>query len=312
MKRKKILVTGASGLLGRPVMSALKSESLWEVTGTAHNRVADGLERVDLTDLEALSAFLAALRPDIIIHSAAERRPDVSARDPQGTRRLNVDATAAIAAWAAANSAFLLYISTDYVFDGAHPPYREHDATNPLNDYGRSKLDGEKAVIAGCPEHAVLRVPILYGDVESLEESAVTALAAELLRAQPEQALAFENWAVRHPTLTDDVAGVLRQMLLRSESAPALRGIFHWSADEAMTKYGMACVMADCLGFDRGRIVPDSRPPQGAPRPQNSRLDTSLLRSLGIGRQTPFQEAIPGILRSVLGSQFSLNSGKLQ
>ncbi len=300
MKRRHILVTGASGLLGRPVISALKAANAWSVTGTARSRVSGDLKQVDLTDLKALPAFLDATKPDIIIHSAAERRPDVSARDPQATRLLNVEATAAIAGWAAANGACLIYISTDYVFDGRHPPYREEAATNPLNDYGRSKLAGEAAVSALCPDYAVLRVPILYGAVESLEESAVTALAAELISARAERPLAFDNWAVRHPTLTDDVADVLRQMVRYAESHAPLRGVFHWSADEAMTKYAMACVMADCLGCDRARLVADNNPPQGTPRPQNSRLDTALLRSLGIGRQTAFRDAIPGILRRAI------------
>ena len=309
MKARRILITGASGLLGRPVMKVLKSEKAWKVTGTAFSRADENLKRVDLADLEKLPAFLEALKPEIIIHSAAERRPDISMKDPEGTQRLNVDATAVIAEWAATHNAYLIYISTDYVFDGTRPPYNEDSLPNPLNDYGKSKRAGEVAVLSTCSSIAVLRVPILYGDVESLEESAVTGLAVRLLDADPDECVTFENWAVRHPTLTDDVAEVIRQMLVYADEQSTLKGIFHWSADEPMTKYEMACVMADFLDFDRDRLIPDGNPPSGAPRPRNSKLDTSLLRSKGIGKVTLFKEAIPRILYNTLKNKSKAAKG---
>jgi len=281
-------------------MQALKSVAHWQVTGAAHSRVAADLIKIDLTDLTSLPPLLDSITPDIIIHSAAERRPDVTQKNPQSTRILNVESTAAIARWAAANQARLLYISTDYVFDGTNPPYREDAPVNPLNDYGRSKLDGERAVAELCPDYTILRVPILYGSVESLEESAVTTLTLKMLDAKPDEKLIFEDWATRYPTLTDDIADVLRQMLLYCENKAPLNGIYHWSADEAMTKYEMARVMAQCVGLRDEQIIPDKNPPSGAPRPHNSQLDTTRLRALGISKLTPFKEAIHMIMRKKL------------
>lgn len=296
MKNKKILITGASGLLGRSIYTALKTEKIWKVVGTAFSRDSDDLIKVDLSDIDNLDAFLNSIKPDIIIHSAAERRPDVSMQDPEGARHLNVDVTAAIANWAAANEVYLIYISTDYVFDGTEPPYQVDSLPNPLNDYGLSKRAGEKAVLSTCSNSAILRIPILYGDVEYLEESAVIILTCDLLNAAEGESVKMENWATRHPTLTDDVADVIRQMLVYAEDHPTLKGIFHWSSDEAMTKYEMACIMADVIGFSRERIIADNNPPGGAPRPKDCTLDTSLLRNKGIEKQTPFRKAIPLIL----------------
>ncbi len=296
MKNKKVLITGASGLLGRSIYAALKAEKAWKVMGTALSRDSGDLTKVDLSDIDNITSFLDSMKPDIIIHSAAERRPDVSMRDPESARRLNVDATAAIAEWATTNEAYLLYISTDYVFDGTQPPYKEDSLPNPLNDYGISKRAGEVAVLSTCSNSAILRIPILYGDVEYLEESAVIILTRELLDAADEESVKMENWATRHPTLTDDVADVIRQMLVYAGDNPVLKGIFHWSADEAMTKYDMACVIADVIDFSRERIIPDNNPPSGAPRPKDCTLDTSLLRGKGIEKQTPFRNAIPLIL----------------
>lgn len=303
MKAKRILITGASGLLGRPIMKALKTEKNWKVTGTAFSRDSGDLKRVDLSDIDNIGPFLDNLKPEIIIHSAAERRPDVSMKDPEGTRRLNVDATAAIAEWATTNSAYLIYISTDYVFDGTNPPYKVDSLPNPLNDYGRSKRAGELAVLSTCSDSAILRIPILYGDVEHLEESAVISLTRKLLDAESVEKITVENWAIRHPTLTDDVADVICQMLAYADDHATLKGIFHWSSNEAMTKYDMACIIADFIDFSRDRLLPDSNPPAGALRPQNSTLDTTELRIKGIGKQTPFKDAIPVILQRALSSE---------
>ena len=300
MKNRKILVTGASGLLGRPIYTTLKTERTWKVTGTAFSRESDDLKKVNLSDIDKISSFLDSLKPDIIIHSAAERRPDISMKDPEGTQRLNVDATAAIAEWATTNKAYLIYISTDYVFDGTRPPYKEDSLPNPINDYGRSKRAGELAVLSTCSNSAILRIPILYGDVEYLEESAVISLTQKLIDAKDDEKVIIDNWATRHPTLTDDVADVIRQMLVYADEHTTLKGIFHWSSDEAMTKYDMACIIADFIDFSRDRIVPDNKPPAGAARPQNSTLDTTQLRIKDIGKQTLFRNAIPLILQKAL------------
>lgn len=299
----RILITGASGLLGRPVLSACAARSGWHVTGTSFRRSGPGLERIDLSQTAQLPAFLNAAAPDVIIHAAAERRPDVSEKDPQGTQRLNVGATATLAQWAAARQAFLIYISTDYVFDGTRPPYRPGDATHPLNAYGQSKLDGEQAVQAAGGDYAILRVPILYGEVETLDESPVTVLAKNMLGAKPGERLAMEDWATRYPTHTADVAAVLVQMVAHKLAHSELRGLFHWSGSEPMTKYGMAQAFAPLLGFDPSRLASDAAPPAGAPRPKNAHLDTSDLERLGIGQRTPFASALPAILAPHLPSR---------
>ena len=291
-----ILITGATGLLGRPVLRACAAVSAWRVTGTSFRRTGPGLERVDLSQTEQIPAFLDRLAPTVIIHSAAERRPDVSEKDPAGTQRLNVGATAALAQWAAAHRAFLIYISSDYVFDGTAAPYTPTSKTHPINGYGKSKLDGEHAVqAAGCCA-AILRVPILYGEVETLDESPVTVLAKNMLNARSGERLAMEHWATRYPTHTGDVAAVLRQMVAHRLTHPDFSGIFHWSGNEPMTKYDMACAFAPLLSFDASRLVADPHPPAGAPRPKDCHLDSSALETLGIGQRTPFASAISAIL----------------
>ena len=139
-------------------------------------------------------------------------------------------------------------------------------------------------------------MPILYGEVESLDESPVTVLAKNMLKARPGEGLAMENWATRYPTHTGDVAAVLRQMVAHKLTHHDFSGTFHWSGDEPMTKYAMALAIAQIIGFAPDRLAPDATPPTGAPRPKDAHLDTADLERLGIGRRTPFASALPAIL----------------
>ena len=294
-----ILITGASGLLGRAVRSLCMQVPEWQVSGIAFSRVRNGLDRLDLCDAKGVKEYLDVLQPRIILHCAAERRPDHSEGAPEATMRLNVEATARLAKWAAANGAWMVFLSTDYVFDGVTPPYPPNAPTNPLNLYGRSKRDGELAVWAETSDACVLRVPILYGDVEDIDESVVTGLARQILEAKG-LPITLDDWATRYPTCTDDLALLLRQMVEHRLAHPDLRGTFHWSGAEPFTKFGMGRIIARIVGVNPEALVPDPRPPSGAPRPKNCHLDCSDLERIGIGQRSPFVPAITRILQKFL------------
>ena len=174
---KRVLITGASGLLGRAILREFTQCSVgWEVLGLAYSRARENLRKVDLKNKDEVKTVMDEFKPSLVIHSAAERRPDVVENGEEETKKLNVIATRTIADAAAKANAFLLYISTDYVFDGTSPPYKPTDKPNPLNKYGQSKLDGENVTLEFLPRSGVLRVPVLYGPVEHLHESAVTGI----------------------------------------------------------------------------------------------------------------------------------------
>jgi S-adenosylmethionine synthetase len=286
----KAVVTGASGLLGRALMRELSAAEGFETTGLSFSRAGNGLVQLDLCDDVAVSALLRELRPAYIVHSAAIRQPDICDHQPERTHQLNVAASARLAQLAAEIGAWLIYISTDYVFDGTAPPYNVDSVPNPINTYGHSKVGGEEAVSNGNTDAAVLRVPILYGQIESLEESAVTIVAQAWKSNKP---LGMDHWATRYPTYVNDVAVVCRQLLERKGEDPNLRGIFHWSGDEAMTKYEISRVIADILGKPQSQLEQRLQPPDNeALRPRDCHLDCSRLEALGIGQRTPFREAL--------------------
>ncbi len=278
----KILVTGATGMLGRAVMGRFAAEQDFELLGLCHSRTGAGLMRVDLADAAALAAVLDDYKPDVVVHTAAIRKPDEFAADVSGARRLNVDATDALARWAgAAPERFLVYISSDYVFDGTTPPYTPESPTHAINAYGVSKLDGEIVVRAAAEKQsAILRVPILYGDVENLQESSVTTVIEQILklsRSEPAP-LILDDWATRYPTHVADVADILAQIVLKR-----LAGTFHWSGSEPMTKLDMGRVTAELLGVDTTLLKGSGAPANGSePRPKDCHLDRSALEKLGI------------------------------
>ncbi|XP_037782734.1 methionine adenosyltransferase 2 subunit beta-like [Penaeus monodon] len=284
----RVLVTGGSGLLGRAVMKVFKEKN-WNVLGTAFSRVGQGLVKCDLTDSSSVKALIDKEKPDFIIHAAAERAPDAVENRYEETRKLNVAASGHLAAVAKRCGSKLIYISTDYVFDGTSPPYRETDTCNPLNKYGQTKLDGEKAILKEDPSACILRVPILYGPVEKVDESAVTCLLPLL---QSKVSKKVSHYEKRYPVHVRDVALILRDLVSAISKDKEISGIFQWSGKEQLTKYDMIVAMSRVLSLCHDHITPDPNPAPGAPRPYDAHMDSSRLESLGISHHTAFDVGI--------------------
>lgn len=264
-------------MLGRALMARLAKERNIEAIGLCHSRTGTGLVPCDLADIATIQPLLDKFQPDAIIHTAAIRDPDEFASDVSLARRLNVESTATIAQWIAAHpGTFMAYISSDYVFNGTKAPYAVTDPVVPANSYGQSKADGEVVVRDACaPSAVILRVPILWGDVESLAESSVTKVLATVLKRAP---AVVDDWAIRYPTHVADVADILTQLVLRH-----IAGTFHWSSLEPLTKYDMALIDADLAGIDPTLFSRSGAPANGSePRPKDCHLDRSALEALGV------------------------------
>ncbi|XP_064637262.1 methionine adenosyltransferase 2 subunit beta-like isoform X2 [Lineus longissimus] len=290
MAKSKVMITGASGLFGRAISREFSGHSNWDVLGLAFSRARDGMKKVDLTKPEEVQEVMQSYKPNVVVHAAAERRPDAVEKQEEAVKRLNVDATTTLCEEASKVGAWVLYISTDYVFDGESPPYQVDAETNPINKYGISKRNGEIAALDVSKENCVLRVPILYGQVETLNESAVTCLFPPVMdTSKPCKMNDFEK---RYPASVDDLAVVIRQFAEQKMKVSSLNGIFHYSGTEQKTKYEMALAMAEIFNITTEHIIADKESVSGAKRPYDTRLDSSRLELLGIGQRTPFKEAI--------------------
>ena len=195
----------------------------------------------------------------------------------------------------------MIYISSDYVFPGrkGEAPYAEDAAPEPPNLYGQTKLAGERAVLEVLGEKRLgvsLRIPVLYGEGE-VKESSINVLQEVVLGAVSArengsmEQKAVDDWSVRYPTNTEDVARVLKDMaeMYTSKSEEQRRdlpSVLHFSGQERFTKFGICEVFAEILGVGAEGLRADSAEPKvgpgQAPRPYDCHLGTERLRELGI------------------------------
>ena len=290
---KRVLITGASGMLGRAVLSEFTKNG-WDCLGLAFSRTRGDLVKVDLCNADEVTRIVNTFKPSVLVHAAAERRPDAVEKQPEATRSLNVTASKHLADLCSELKCFLIYISTDYVFDGSSPPYKPSDTPNPINAYGQSKLDGERAVTT-CQHSAILRVPILYGEVENLDESAVTVLFKPLKSGTVTN---VSNGQRRYPTHTKNVASVCCKISEKALCEPDVcKGIWHYSGNECFTKYTMVQTMGEVFSLSTDHLNPVSDPVGGTPRPHDCQLDFSETDRVFGCPQSLFKEGIAEVLQ---------------
>ncbi|KAK9457575.1 hypothetical protein V1511DRAFT_494024 [Dipodascopsis uninucleata] len=286
-----VLITGATGILGRQVLKQFATDhDKWNVVGTGFTRCTGSIIRLDLQDKRSVKKLLLEKRPSVIVHTAAERRPDIAAQRPEQVKELNIEATRYLASLASDLNIPFLYLSTDYVFDGTKAPYEPGDTPNPTNFYGETKLAGEKVALEECKKTIVLRVPVLYGNTEVNEESAINVLIDVTLNEdqKPAESVGMDNWQIRYPTNTSDVARVIKSISDLAMQGTMIPNILHFSSDERFTKYEICQIFGEILGVPIGHLkridsYPEvSRTPSGIVRPYNTQLSVQLLKDIGI------------------------------
>jgi dTDP-4-dehydrorhamnose reductase len=280
----KILVTGASGLLGTDIVLELAASG-HEITKNSFSE-RPGFVAADISTPKGMSK-LTNLNWDCIVHTTAARDPDSCEKDKDAAFKLNVLASEKLARAAAKKKAKFIFISTDYVFSGDNPPYKETDVPSPVNYYGETKFEAEKRILSICPDAIIIRVSILYGINAGLKASPL--LYSSLKAIESKAKVFIDDAIIRYPVYTGDVAKALNFLLSKNAS-----GIFHFSSDDKTTKYKMAKEMASVLGKDSSHINPLETVPAAtlARRPLDSHLDLSKIRSLGFPSPAFFRERI--------------------
>jgi len=262
----KILVVGSKGQLGTDCMSALKT--VGSVQGVDY-------PEIDLSDGgcgEALRSFA----PDVVVNCAAYTAVDDCEHDP-ACWKINADGPRYLAKWAEEQGAFLVQISTDYVFDGGKPlfaAYTEADAPSPVSEYGRSKLAGEQAVLESGAEVAILRTAWLYGANGTNFLKTMLRLAMQ----NPEREIRVVNDQFGSPT----GAHVLAQQITAVVDAKAI-GVFHATSGGFCSWYELAHRFLTKMNVPfRMEPCTSAEYPTPARRPQNSILENKCLNDLGL------------------------------
>jgi len=301
---KTVVITGASGVLGRQVTNRFLDAG-WNVKGLAFSRAnKQHLVRCDLNNFDETKKTIRDIQPDAIVHCAAERKPDAFEKDPKNSMHLNVEATRNLVEIAAKENIFFILISTDYVFDGKNPPYKENDTPNPLQAYGKSKYEAELITQKFGKNYVILRVPLLYGEVESLDENAVTILFKNIKNTQTR--VKMDDVQTRYPTYIGDVAEVCLQLCDQrvKQNRTEVQGIFHFSGKEKFSKFQMGLLIATLFHLPVDHIERDQgiETSTSVLRPDNAALDSSKLsRELGINiEQAKFETTVRRCLEPFL------------
>ncbi|MFH2202154.1 MAG: SDR family oxidoreductase [Elusimicrobiota bacterium] len=284
----RILVTGASGYLGRWVAQRLAAEH--EVTGTYLSVDAPipgcRLERLDMAAPDTLRELIKRLRPDAVVHTAAMARPDACEKDGKLARVLNVDAVEAAARGAAEAGARLIYISTDLVFDGKSPPYKEESPTNPLSFYAKLKLEGERRVRELCPAGLTLRMALIYGWKMAGTET-FTGFMYRSFKSGRKVKLFTDQ--LRSALYVEDAAEIIARLLALPGGAEACDGVLHMAGPQTISRLRFGELFCRIFGLDRNLIEPTrvADMPLSARRPLDCTLDGSrLFRALNFTPRT--------------------------
>jgi len=276
---KKILITGCNGLLGQKLAETAPPDT-WLAGVDLQPEPYGPLSAykvLDLTEGTAVAAALQEMRPDWILNTAAFTDVDEAEKKREPCRRINVSAVEHLISAAQTIGARLLHLSTDYVFDGNHGPYREEDTPNPIGYYGATKLAGEQALQRSSLKHVIVRTMVLYGRGIELRPNFVTWLI-EKLRRQETVRIVTDQYG--NTTLADELAEAIWQMTL---AAP--QGVYHLAGSEIIDRYHFAIKIAHIFDLDVKLIQPITTAElhQSAPRPLRSGLVVDkAYRELGL------------------------------
>jgi dTDP-4-dehydrorhamnose reductase len=285
----RVLVTGASGQLGVYLLDALEPLRCAVIAASGAQRGerrGHALVPLALDDPERLGKLLDALAPDAVLHAGAISKPAGVLEAPELARRVNVEATGAIARWCASNARRLVFTSTDLVFDGRRGWYREGDAVSPTGLYARMKVDAEARVLA-CAGGLVARLALLYGPSRQRAPSYFDD-AIEALRAGEPQTFFVDEW--RTPLDLDTAALALVGLL-----GGTATGVVHVGGPSRLTRMELMRGVAEGLGIDvglvRGNRLADRPGPE--PRPADTSLETRRLMELlpNLERPSPREAA---------------------
>jgi len=225
-----VLVTGAKGMLGQDLCPILEDAG-YEVIETDR-------EELDITDEKAVNEFVTSNKPEIIIHCAAYTNVDKAEEDLETARLLNAKGAENIAKAAAKNDAVMVYISTDYVFGGNNnEPYNPDDKTNPINNYGLTKFEGEEAVRNNCEKYYIARTSWLYGHHgRNFVETMISLKDKEELKVVDDQ--------IGCPTWTVELANGILKLLDKPF------GTYHVCGSGSTSWYGFAKEIFTQMGLN--------------------------------------------------------------
>ena len=278
----RVLVTGVKGQLGYDVVKECEKRGI-EAIGV-------DIEEMDITDPEAVQKVIPEAQPDAVIHCAAYTAVDAAEDNVSLCMRINAAGTEHIADVCKRMDIPMMYISTDYVFDGEGTrPWEPDDKRNPLNIYGHSKSEGEIAVERRMKKFFIVRIAWVFG------KNGKNFIKTMLRLGKERGAVSVVDDQIGSPTYTYDLARLLVDMIQTDKY-----GIYHATNEGLCSWYEFACEIFKQAGLDV-KVTPVSSEafPAKAKRPHNSRMSKEKLTEMGFERLPAWQDAVGRYLKEL-------------
>ena len=281
----RVLVTGGNGQVGRCIAELASDERFTPLDITVADR-----RKVDITDRAGLGAAFDRVRPEVVINAAAYTAVDAAETDEAAAMAANADGVASLADLCTAHGARLLHLSTDYVFDGTKDGwYVESDPIAPLGVYGRTKAAGEAAARA-CPAHLILRTSWVYAAHGNNFVRTMLRIGAE----RPEVGIVDDQ--IGCPTSARDIAESLLHL-----SSLDVNGTYHLAGTDQASWYEFAVAIFAAADLSAtAKPISTADFPTPAPRPANSRLDSSALADATGVRLPGWRDSLPDVVSAIL------------
>lgn len=277
---KKILITGSTGLLG---LSLIRNRPKgFDIYAGYYNFKKESLPYTDvckyiLFDIrkqdEVIQVFKNVM-PEIVVHAASIGNVDYCEKNKEQAWQTNVEGSRNIIEACKENGAFLIFTSSNAVFDGEKPPYRENDKPNPVDYYGKTKLQTETDIINSKIKYVIARLITMYGWNHPLErQNPVTWVLERLKKGEK---LNIVNDIYNNHLFVDNAADAIWAIVAKDK-----QGIYHIGGSEVASRYELACSVADIFGLDKRLLIPVSSSffPSIAPRPKNTSYRVDKMRN---------------------------------
>ena len=278
----KVLVTGVKGQLGYDVVNELEKRG--------HEAVGVDIQEMDITDESSVRRVIGDEAPDAVIHCAAYTAVDAAEDNVELCRRVNADGTQYIASMCRELDVPMVYISTDYVFDGEGArPWEPDDERHPLNAYGQTKYEGELAVQNTLDKYFIVRIAWVFG------VNGKNFIKTMLNLAKSRDTITVVNDQFGSPTYTYDLARLLVDMVQTDRY-----GCYHATNEGICTWYEFACEIFRQAGVQINVVpVTAAEYPAKAKRPSNSRMSKEKLTKNGFERLPEWQDALARYLKEI-------------
>jgi len=265
----KLLITGASGLLGSKLCElAIRKNHEVYAAYNQHTPLHGTPIQFDISDKKTVEKIFDKVKPEAVVHAAALTNVDKCELEKELAWKINTEGTKNIAKLCKKHQAFVTYISTDYVFNGEKGMYEENDEPDPVNYYGLTKLKGEESIKNLTDEHCIARASVIYGSIPATDKINFALWLLKKLKNREKAKIVTDQW--NSPTLNTNLANMVLEVLERK-----LTGIFHLAGATRLSRYEFAKFLAETFSLDTNFITPVSSKEISwiAKRPKDSSLN---------------------------------------